>query len=100
VADLRTALRLDEINVFAFGTSSRIAVEAVRSFPHGIRTAVPDSPDLPGLGHPEGAPAHIEDALTAVGHACARANNAPVSVPTSCPYSGRRCAGSTASPRP
>jgi pimeloyl-ACP methyl ester carboxylesterase len=75
VADLRTALHLDEINVIAFGTSSRIAVEAVRRFPHGIRTAVLDSPDLPGSGNPVRAPAQIEDALTAVGRTCARANN-------------------------
>jgi len=75
VADLRQALGIDEVNLISPGTASRIAVETVRRHPEGIRTAVLDSPYLPGFDDMTHAIARTEDALAAVGRACTRAGS-------------------------
>src|SRR6266704_3659444 len=46
--DLRIALGIDQWNVMALGTTSRIALEYLRDFPRHIRAAVLDSPEWPG----------------------------------------------------
>jgi pimeloyl-ACP methyl ester carboxylesterase len=73
VADLRRALSIDQINLIGTGTAARIAVETLRRHPEGIRTAVLDSPDLPGFDDLTHAVARTEDALATVGRACAKA---------------------------
>src|SRR4029453_16653154 len=47
--DLRTALGIDQWNVLALGTTSRIALEYLRHFPNHTRAAVLDSPEWPGV---------------------------------------------------
>ncbi|HEX2360457.1 MAG TPA: alpha/beta fold hydrolase [Jiangellaceae bacterium] len=73
VADLQRALGVDEVNLIGTGTGSRIALETLRTHPDGIRTAVLDSPDLPGLDDLTRAIERTEDALQAMEPACARA---------------------------
>ncbi|HEX2361155.1 MAG TPA: alpha/beta hydrolase [Jiangellaceae bacterium] len=70
VADLRLAIGLDEVNLIGTGTGSRIAIETLRSQPDGVRTAVLDSPDLPGHDDLTRAVERTEHALAAVGKAC------------------------------
>ncbi|HZY26965.1 MAG TPA: alpha/beta fold hydrolase [Jiangellaceae bacterium] len=73
VADLQRALGVDQVNLIGTGTASRIALETLRNHPDGIRTAVLDSPDLPGLDDLTRAIERTEDALQAMEPACARA---------------------------
>jgi pimeloyl-ACP methyl ester carboxylesterase len=47
--DLRTALGIDQWNVMALGTASRIALEYLRQYPAHVRAAVLDSPEWPGV---------------------------------------------------
>ncbi len=47
--DLRTALGIDQWNVMALGTASRIALEYLRAYPAHARAAVLDSPEWPGV---------------------------------------------------
>jgi pimeloyl-ACP methyl ester carboxylesterase len=47
--DLRIALAIDRWNVLALGTTSRIALEYVRTFPRHVRSIVLDSPAWPGV---------------------------------------------------
>lgn len=73
VADLRRALGVDQVNIIGTGTGSRIALETLRNHPDGIRTAVLDSPDLPGFDDLTRAIERTEDALQAMEPACTRA---------------------------
>jgi pimeloyl-ACP methyl ester carboxylesterase len=47
IEDLRVSLGIPEWNLIAFGTSSRLALEAARLHPEGVRSLVLDSPVLP-----------------------------------------------------
>ncbi len=47
--DLRTAQGIDQWNVMALGTASRIALEYLRTYPAHVRAAVLDSPEWPGV---------------------------------------------------
>jgi pimeloyl-ACP methyl ester carboxylesterase len=49
VADLRRALGIMRWNLIGFGSQSRILIEAARQDPHGVRSVVLDSPQLPDL---------------------------------------------------
>jgi len=75
VADLQRALRVDEVNLIGTGTGSRIALETLRNHPDGIRTAVLDSPDLPGFDDMTRAIGRTEDALQAMESACTSAGD-------------------------
>ena len=46
--DVRSALRLERVDIAAYGTASRVVVELLRSNPRGFRLAILDSPLLPG----------------------------------------------------
>jgi pimeloyl-ACP methyl ester carboxylesterase len=75
VADLRAALGIDQVNLIGTGTGSRIALETLRNHPDGMRTAVLDSPDLPGFDDLTRAIERTEDALQAMEPACTRAGD-------------------------
>ncbi|MET0642004.1 MAG: alpha/beta fold hydrolase [Jiangellaceae bacterium] len=75
VADLQRALGVDQVNIIGTGTGSRIALETLRNHSEGIRTAVLDSPDLPGFDDLTRAIERTEDALQAMEPACTRAGS-------------------------
>lgn len=47
--DLRQVLGIDDWDVIALGSTSRIALEYLREFPDHVRAAVLDSPEWPGV---------------------------------------------------
>jgi pimeloyl-ACP methyl ester carboxylesterase len=47
--DLRVALDIQEWNIMATGTTSRIALEYLRRYPGNVRAAVLDSPEWPSI---------------------------------------------------
>jgi pimeloyl-ACP methyl ester carboxylesterase len=71
VADLRQALGIAEWNLIGFGSQSRILLEAARQDADGVRSVVLDSPQLPGLPDAVVARQGLDDAIAALGVACA-----------------------------
>jgi pimeloyl-ACP methyl ester carboxylesterase len=67
---LRRALDIASWNVASFGTSSRIALELLRTAPDPIRAVMLDSPEWPGLDPRAVAAAWTREALAAVFSAC------------------------------
>ena len=67
---LRRALDIASWNVASFGTSSRIALEMLRTAPDPIRAVLLDSPEWPGLDPQAVAAAWTREALAAVFSAC------------------------------
>lgn len=71
VADLRRALGIAQWNLIGYGSQSRILLEAARQDADAVRSVVLDSPQLPGLPDPLVARRGLDDAIEALGIACA-----------------------------
>jgi pimeloyl-ACP methyl ester carboxylesterase len=80
-ADLRVALGIKTWDVATSGSSSRIALEMLRTRPEGIRAVILDSPEVPGADPRATAVDGTRDALAAVLHACARDDACSASFP-------------------
>jgi len=70
--DLRRALGIESWNVATFGTSSRIALEMLRTAPDHLRGVLLDSPEWPGLDPRTAAARSTDEAFAAVFDACAQ----------------------------
>jgi pimeloyl-ACP methyl ester carboxylesterase len=71
VVDLRRALGIAEWNLIGFGSNSRILIEAARQDADAVRSLVLDSPQLPRLPDALVARPGMDQAIEALGKACA-----------------------------
>jgi pimeloyl-ACP methyl ester carboxylesterase len=71
VEDLRTALGIDQYNLTAAGTSSRVAFEVVRRYPDHLRSVILDSPSVPTVDMFTEAVLGTSASLAALAEACA-----------------------------
>jgi pimeloyl-ACP methyl ester carboxylesterase len=71
-ADLRVALGIKTWDVTTSGSTSRIALEMLRTRAEGVRAVILDSPEVPGADPRATAVDGTRDALAAVLHACAQ----------------------------
>jgi pimeloyl-ACP methyl ester carboxylesterase len=79
--DLRRALGVESWDVVSFGTSSRIALQLLRTAPEHVRSLLLDSPEWPGLDPRAAATAATDEALTAVLDACAQDDGCRTAAP-------------------
>src|SRR5687767_3553080 len=70
VADLRIALGLDEWNLYGVSYGTRLALETMRSYPEGIRTAVLDSVYPPSRRGIDGYITGVDEAFERLVAAC------------------------------
>ncbi|WP_211241213.1 alpha/beta fold hydrolase [Pseudonocardia spinosispora] len=71
IQDLRTALKLDRIDLFGISYGTRIALAAVKHAPDGVRAVVLDSPWTPEATWAENGPAMVSDAVREIFNRCA-----------------------------
>jgi pimeloyl-ACP methyl ester carboxylesterase len=81
VEDLRKALEIDEWNLYGVSYGSRLALEVMRSYPDGVRTAVLDSVYPPDVDDVEPYTAGVDAAFDRLVKACAADDGCATTTP-------------------